>query len=99
MTYVTELCRRVAEANPTACFLQGRRRGLMLLENGILAFLFLVMVAVFLWLRPRIHQYQWLQFVLILVYVPLAIGSYRRNRSGTFDPLNPPGVVLPEEEP
>lgn len=94
--FVSELCRRVFAANPSARFLRGRSRAAMLVENGILLALFVAMIAVFALLKTRVHWFQWLQIVLIVVYFPLAVMSYRRNRPGTFDPLEPPDEVLPK---
>lgn len=94
--FVIALCRGVALANPTARFLRGRPRSAMLVENGFLLVLFLVMIAVFAFLKTTMHWFQILQVVLIVIYFPLAVMSYRRNRPGVFNPLQPPDEVLPK---
>lgn len=94
--FALELCRRVAGANPAARFVRGRPRVSMLVENGVLLVLFVVMLGVFAWLRPALHWFQVIQILLIVVYFPLALISYRKNREGIFDPYQAPEEVLPK---
>lgn len=93
---VGELCRRVAAANPEARFRRGRSRTAMALENGALLLVFAVLIGVWAVLRPPMPAFRILNLVLIVVYVPLAVFSFRKNRPGTFDPLAVPAEILPK---
>lgn len=93
--FVTALCRSVATASPEARFLRGRARATLIVENGVLALLFAALIGVWVWLRPGLRWFQILNLALIIAYAPLAVLSWRKNRSGVFDPRAVPPEIMP----
>jgi hypothetical protein len=93
--FVHELCQSVATENPAARFLRGRTRTALIVENGVLLLLFAALIGVWVVLRPGLHWFQILNLALIVVYAPLAVYSWRRNRPGEFDPQAVPPEIIP----
>jgi hypothetical protein len=94
-TFVSALCRRVAEANPNARFLHGRTRAALFVENGVLLILVAILIVVWVTLKPQLRWFQILNVAVIVLYAPIAIHSWRKNRAGTFDPRSIPADILP----
>jgi hypothetical protein len=93
--FVTELCRRLAAAQPDTEFFAGRAAWALALEYG-----FLLLMALFLgwilWLTGGTFRFLiWVKLAIVAFFLPTLVRYVKRNRPVRFDPRAIPEDVLP----
>lgn len=88
---------RLAHANQTLQYKKGISQLGYVASVGMLVFLILLLiVAVGFILTGTVNAVILIKFVLLIIFIPTLLKYIRRNKPGTYDPLDLPEDVLPE---
>ena len=94
--FVTQLHRIITEKNPNTLFTKGSSKAGYIFSIFMLIILFVISVVAFLFfLISGVIWVAAIKLMIIILLLPRLIRYIKRNKPGSYDPLNLPADILP----